>query len=151
MLDLMATPPSIERITIWILEALDDERQREPHCLKCRLESEILGTLKDRHSIDDVAITKGLRFCLDRGYISRLKRPDGIATSLTDDGIRMWGQVQQTRLDEANEKAAADKAAVERRQDVRLKLYPIIIALLSLVVAYLAYRLAVSGHTATPP
>jgi hypothetical protein len=110
----MATPPSIERVSIWILEVLEEERQREPNCMKCRLESDVLGTLKARHSTDDSTITKGLRFCLDRGYVSRLKRQDGIATSLTDDGIKMLGQIQQCRLDEEEKKkwSRSDKIAL---------------------------------------
>jgi hypothetical protein len=133
--------PSIEKVSIWILEVLEEERQREPNWLKCRLAKDVLGALKTKHGLDDARIKHGLDFCFERGYVKALAREDGQVVALDTDGVRMFALIQQSRLDEAKAEAAAQKAETERGQDVRLRIYQIIIALLAVLVSYLGYRL----------
>jgi hypothetical protein len=73
-----------------------------------------LGTLKTKHSLDDADIARGLKFCNERGYIKVLNREDGQAMLPSDDGIRMFAQVEQVRLDEQEKKkwSRADKISL---------------------------------------
>ncbi|MGA2178536.1 MAG: hypothetical protein ABSH15_02995 [Verrucomicrobiota bacterium] len=147
----MAT--STEQIAIGILEALEKEWQREPSIVKCRPSSIVLGEVMAAHGLANEEITKTIMFMAapERQYLQICNREDGQAILPSDAGLRMLGAIQLHRIDEAKAEAAAQKAEAHRRLDVRLKIYPIIIALLLLLVAYLSYRLSASGHTATPP
>lgn len=96
--------PSIEKVVLWILEALEQERQREPDWLKCRVASEVLGTIKAKHGVDDARIRHGLDFCLQTRYVKVLNRQDGQVVALDDDGIRMYATIEKARLDEREKK-----------------------------------------------
>lgn len=133
----MAT--STEQIALWILAALKEEWERDPSHLTCRTESVVLGALKSQHKIEDADITRGIRYLIDRRALGAVNRKDGRATLPNAIGLEILA-----------EHASAQKRDVERRQDVRQRWYPIIIAILMLVIAYLAYRLSVTSHTATP-
>jgi len=144
---------STEQICIWILEALEKEWQREPSIIKCRPSSVVLGGVMAEHGLTNDEITKAITFMASpsRQYLQICGREDGQAILPTDAGLRMLGAIQLHRVDEAKAQSAAQKSERERRQDVRQRWYPIIIALLMLVIAYLAYRLSVTSHIATPP
>lgn len=134
----MAT--STEQIALWILAALKEEWERDPSHLTCRTESIVLGVLKSQHKIEDADITRGIRFLIDRRALDAVNRKDGRATLPNTIGFEILA-----------EHASSQKRDVERRQDVRQRWYPIIIAIMALIIAYLSYKLSVTGHTATPP
>jgi hypothetical protein len=110
----MATPPSIEQVSIWILEVLEEERQREPDWLKCRVASEVLGALKPKHGLDGARINHGLNFCAEKRYVKFLNRQDGQVAALDDAGVIMIGLLQKSRLDDQEKKnwSRADKIAL---------------------------------------
>lgn len=95
---------SIEKISIWILEALESEWRREPDIGKCRPVSEVLGPLKQKHNLTDADITRGVKFCLQKGYIDVVTRHDGQAMLPSDDGLTILGKIAQVRLDEQEKK-----------------------------------------------
>ena len=137
----MAT--STEQITIWILEALEKEWQREPSIIKCRPSSIVLGEVMAEHGLANDEITKAITFMASpsRQYLQICGREDGQAILPSDAGLRMLGTIQLHRVDEAKAEVAAQKAEAHRQLDVRLKIYPIIIAILAVLVAYLGYKL----------
>jgi len=53
----------------------------------------------------------------------------------------MLARIQLQRIDEAKAKADDEKTEKYRRQDVRLRIYTLIIALLAVLVSYLGYKL----------
>jgi len=110
----MKAAASIETISIWILEALEEEWRREPDWLKCRLASEVLGPLKPAHQIEDADITRGLHFLMDRRYIKALNRSDGQALLPSDDGLAMLAKIDLSRIEEQEKKqwTRADKIAL---------------------------------------
>jgi len=128
LLDLVAA--STEQIAIWILMALKEEWERDPSHLTCRTGAIVLGPLESKHAIEDADITRGMRFLIDRRMLDAVNREDGRATLPNALGLEHLA---------AHE--AAQKREVERKQDVRLKIYPIIIAILALVIAFLGYKI----------
>ena len=110
----MKTASSIEKISIWVLEALEEEWRREPDWLKCRLASEVLSPLKPEHQIEDADITRGLHFLIERRYIKALNRADGQALMPSDDGLAMLGKIALSRIEEQEKKkwTRADKIAL---------------------------------------
>ena len=130
---------TVEKIGIWILEALEDEWRREPDWAKCKTSAEVLGPLKPKYQIDDADITRALHFIAERRYVKVLNRQDGQAVMISDDGLVILAKIKQNRIEEAKLEAAGKKENAERRQDVRLKIYPIVISILALVIAYLVY------------
>ena len=141
-LDLMATPT--DQIALWVLEALAAEWERTPDVMKCRTDAYVLGEVMAARSLESVDIDRGIRFLVDLHCINAVGRDDGRVTYPTAIGLQYLAAHRSSV-------AAATKAEAHRRLDVRLKIYPIIIALMALLIAYLSYRLSVSGHTATPP
>ena len=107
-------PPSIEQISIWILEAFEEEWQREPDWLKCRISKYVLGPLKQRHNLADADITRGLRFCAEKGYIKTLNREDGQAILPSDCGLAALGTIAMNRIEEKEKKkwTRTDKIAL---------------------------------------
>jgi hypothetical protein len=109
------TPPSIEKISIWILEVLDEERQREPDLQYARPATEVLGVLKTKHGITDAEITRGLNFCIERQYIKAATLPDGAQVMLPSvAGVAMHGLILKARRDEQEKKkwSRSDKIAL---------------------------------------
>jgi DNA-binding PadR family transcriptional regulator len=96
--------PSVEKISIWVLEALEEEWRREPDWTKCRTASQVLGPLKPAHQIEDADITRALHFLSERGYIKSLKRPDGPARLPSDDGLAMLARIKLARTEETESK-----------------------------------------------
>ena len=150
-LDLMAH--TIEKVSIWILEALEEEWRREPDILKCRIVDVVLGEVMAKHGLENDEITRAIIFMMStsRQYLRVIERQDGKAILPSDAGLAILGTIQLQRIDEAKAEAAALKAETHRREDFRLRIYQIIIGLLALLVAFLSYKLSVSGHTSTPP
>lgn len=69
----MATP--IKQIAIWILEALREERRREPDSFKQRNEGEVLTPVRDQHTLADADISDALFFLYSRKFISSIFDP----------------------------------------------------------------------------
>lgn len=108
--------PPVERISIWILEALEEEWRREPDLMKCRLTSEVLGPLKDRYKIEDKDITRALHFMLadSRRYLTVLTRPDGQAILPSDNGLAIMAKIAESRIEDTEKKkwSRSDKIAL---------------------------------------
>ena len=107
-------PPSIEQISIWILEALEEEWQREPDWLKCRTAKYVLGSLKQKHNLTDADIKRGLNFCVENGYIKALNRADGQAIQPSNNGLGILGEIAISRIEKQEKKkwTRADKIAL---------------------------------------
>jgi len=150
-LDLMEH--TVEQVSIWILEAVEKEWRREPSIIKCRPSSIVLGEVMAEHGLANEEISRAIMFMVapTRQYLTICSRDDGQAILPSDAGLRMLATIQLHRIDEAKAAAASERAETHRREDVRLRIYQIIAALLAVLVAYLAYRLSVTSHTATPP
>ena len=105
------------------------------------------------HGLANEEISRAIMFMVapTRQYLTICSRDDGQAILPSDAGLRMLATIQLHRIDEAKAAAASERAETHRREDVRLRIYQIIAALLAVLVAYLAYRLSVTSHTATPP
>lgn len=117
-----------EQIAIWILEALKSEWERTPTLIDCRAQKFVLGELKSKYQLEDADITRGLRFLISIGAIDSARRQDEQATLPSITGLEFLKTHQ-----------CAQKKEVEREQDVRLRIYPIIIAILSAIIALLGY------------
>ena len=108
--------PSVEQISIWTLEALEEEWRREPDQLKCQPASKVLGPLKDRYNIEDKDITAALHFMLadSRRYLTVINRPDGQAILPSDNGLAILAVIRQSRIEEQEKKkwSRADKIAL---------------------------------------
>ena len=141
-LNLMATPT--EHIAIWILEASEVEALREPNLINRRLDSSVFFEVMTARNLESVDIDRGMRFLVDRRLINAVGKDGGVVTYPTTLGEEYLAAHRSNLV-------ATQKRDVERRQDVRQRWYPIIIAILMLVIAYLAYRLSVTSHTATLP
>src|SRR5439155_26315721 len=121
---------STEQIAIWILMALKKEWERDPSHLTCRTESVVLDPLKSRHKIKDADINRGIHFLITRQMLSAINRVDGRATLPSERGFEHLAAY-----------LAAQKQEAHRKQDVRFKMYAIIIAIVAAVIAYLGYKL----------
>ena len=134
---------NVEKVSIWILEALEEEWRREPDILKCRTEGVVLGEVMEKYSLENDEISRAIMFMVSpaRQYLRIIDRQDGRAILPSDNGLAILAQIHLERLNEAKAQAASQKAEIERKQDIRLRIYPIIISILGLVIAYLAYKL----------
>ena len=119
-----------EQIAIWILRALKDEWERDPSLLTCRTEAVVLGPFKAEFKISDTDIDRGMNFLVSRGMLKAVNRKDGRAACPSERGFQHLASHD-----------AAKKQEAYRKQDVRLKIYPIIIAILAAWIAYLSYKL----------
>jgi hypothetical protein len=81
----MATP--IEQTAIWILEALREERRREPDFHKCKLEGELLTPVRDKHGLCDADISEALVFLCRQRYADIIKMPSGRVVHILNLGI----------------------------------------------------------------
>jgi hypothetical protein len=124
---------TIEGMAIWILEALDEERQNEQDLMKCRPSSLVFGELKTKHGLEDKDINRGLRFCLDQGFVTVLNRPDGQAMLPSKIGIKMLGEILMVRHQEEEKKKQEEEKKKWTRADK--------IALASLIFSVLSYFL----------
>ncbi len=107
---------TIERISILILEAVEQEWRREPSLLKCRPASEVLGPLKSKHGLEDADITRAITFMQSdsRQYLQIVKRPDGHAILPSDNGLTMLAKIEMSRIEEVEKKkwTRSDKIAL---------------------------------------
>jgi|SRR5215469_12400813 len=101
--------PSVARISIWILEAIEKEWRREPDWLKCRAASQVLGPLKTEHGIEDEDIDHAIHFMCSpsRQYLKVLKRDDGIALLPSVSGLGVLDTIERHRLKEKERNAHA--------------------------------------------
>jgi len=106
--------PSIEQISIWILEALEEEWQREPDWLVCRTAKYVLGPLKQKHNLTDADIKRGLYFCIEKGFIKTLNRADGQAIQPSNNGLAILGEIEMSRIEKQEKKrwTRSDKIAL---------------------------------------
>ena len=108
--------PNVERVSIWVLEALEGEWRREPDLLKCRPVSEVLEPLKSAHQIEDEDINRAIRFMLSpsRAYITGVNRHDGQAMQPSDNGQAILAHLALARLEENEKKqwSRSDKIAL---------------------------------------
>jgi hypothetical protein len=96
--------PSVENVSIWVLEALEDEWRCEPDLTKCRTASQVLGPLKPGHQIEDADITRALHFLIQKRYIKALNRPNGQAILPSEDGLAMLSRIKFARTEERETK-----------------------------------------------
>jgi hypothetical protein len=134
---------TVEQVSIWVLEALEAEWRREPDITKCRTEGIVLGEVMAAHDLESTDIDRALEFMVapTRQYLRVVGRQDGRAILPSDAGLAMLARIQLQRIDEAKAKADDEKTEKYRRQDVRLRIYTLIIALLAVLVSYLGYKL----------
>jgi hypothetical protein len=108
--------PTVEKISIWILEAVEKEWRREPDVMKCRPASQVLGPLKTEHGITDGDIDNAIMFMCapSRQYLTILNRNDGQAIIPSDNGLSILGRIEQHRLEEKEKRkwSRADKIAL---------------------------------------
>jgi hypothetical protein len=82
----MAT--STRQIAIWILEALKEERKRQPDFMKCRHEGEVLTPLREQHQLVNADISDGLSFLNRRKLLHIYLLPDTSRVAwISDDGL----------------------------------------------------------------
>jgi hypothetical protein len=108
--------PTVEKISIWVLEAVEQEWRREPDYLKCRPASEVLGPLKSKHSIEDADIDHAIHFMCSpsRKYLTVLNRDDGMVVFPSDNGLAILAKIELSRIEEKEKKkwSRADKIAL---------------------------------------
>jgi hypothetical protein len=109
-------PPSVEKISIWVLEALEEEWRRDPSLLTCRPASQVLGPLKTKHNIEDADIDRAIMFMISptRQYLQVVNREDGQAILPSDNGLAMLSKIALVRIEEEEKKkwTRADKIAL---------------------------------------
>jgi hypothetical protein len=108
--------PSVEQISIWVLEALEEEWRRDPSLLTCHPASQVLGPLKAKYKIEDADITRALTFMISpsRQYLQIVNRDDGQAILPSDTGLAILGKIALSRIEEQEKKkwTRADKIAL---------------------------------------
>jgi hypothetical protein len=124
----MKQPPPTEKIALWILAALRAEYEREPSLLNCRLFSEVIGPTMQEHQLESADIDRGLRFLLEKRCLSATNSPRGRAILPTTVGLEYLS---------AHNTAEKNKTAWT--MDRRLVLYTIIVAILGVMAAIVAY------------
>jgi hypothetical protein len=107
---------TVEKISIWVLEAVEKEWRREPDILKCRLASEVLGPLKTKYGITDAEIDHAIHFMCSpsRQYLSIINRDEGMAIFPSDNGLAILAKIELSRIGDQEKKkwSRADKIAL---------------------------------------
>jgi hypothetical protein len=110
--------------------------RREPNIKKCRNAAIVLGEVMSKHGLNNDEITKAVFFMDEpnRKYLKIVERQDGRAVLLSEAGMVMLGMIKLERIEEEKAATARQKADKERRQDVRLKQYAIIVSILAIIL-----------------
>jgi hypothetical protein len=107
---------AVEKISIWILEALEEEWRREPNILKCRTCEVVLGEVMAKHGLENNEITRAINFMFvpPRQYLQIVERQDGKAVLPSENGLAILGKIALTRLEEQEKKkwSRGDKLAL---------------------------------------
>ena len=128
----MAT--STEQIAIWVLQALKEEWERDPSRMTCRTEAAVLGPLKTKHGIEDVDITRGIRFLVERRALDAVNREDGRATLPNATGFEILAAHNSAQRREAEQE---QRRRMDRGTSMRGWI-AIIISVLSFIIAVIA-------------
>jgi hypothetical protein len=107
-------PPSVEQISIWILEALEEEWRRECDLVKCRTTAVVLGEVMAKHSLKNADIDRGLHFCIERQYIKAVNREDGQAMLPSNYGLAILAKIAKVGIEEQEKRkwSRADKISL---------------------------------------
>src|ERR1035438_2362427 len=66
---------TLGQTAIWILEALKEEKRREPDFEKCKTAVEIFTPMRDKHCLCDADITEAVTFLCRQGLLSSQAQP----------------------------------------------------------------------------
>ena len=107
---------NVEKISIWILEALEEEWRREPDILKCRTEGVVFGEVMAKHNLENADISRAIMFMVapNRQYLKIVDRQDGRAILPSDNGLAILGRIALCRIEEQEKKkwSRADKISL---------------------------------------
>src|ERR1039457_4869453 len=105
---------TLGQTAIWILEALKEEKRREPDFEKCKTAVEIFTPMRDKHCLCDADITEAVTFLCRQGFADVILFPRGKVVRILNRGGEYL---------DAHKAAQAEKRKWKRSEKIALGLF----------------------------
>jgi hypothetical protein len=102
---------TLGQTAIWILEALKEEKRREPDFEKCKTAVEIFTPMRDKHCLCDADITEAVTFLCRQGFADVILFPRGKVVRILNRGVEYL---------DAHKAAQAEKRKWKRSEKIAL-------------------------------